>query len=1133
MFERWTKYPLLFALLLVALPAVGQLPLLPAEDCTVHLLNQTIHVQPDGRWEIPNIPVNGGQVRARLHCNGPAGSRVGQSDFFTIKPNRMNAITSILVSENKPGPTQLQLSLDTATLVAASAVATLTVTGLYADGSTKDLSSAELGTNVTSTNPAVAHVEPNGAIIAHTSGVVVITAWNEGVTAAVWVTVLIGDDSDGDGLTDEYENTVGLDPNDPVDALIDHDADDLTALFEFSAGSDPFNPDTDGDGLADGEETQPGEDGYVTSPVKADTDGDWIPDPIELLVGTDPTDPNSVDLDASILSLDVAPASIKLVFSPLVGEASVQVKVVAVLLNGTGVDFTLHPETTFATQNPQIASLGIDPGLVFAGKDGSTQLDVTLASHEAAVPIKVETVTPQALATLPLGCSAGRVALGAKAAHAACNNKMVNVSLVDPTAPTIASVVSAPAYDVSPVDADVLVAAGSSGVQRYGFPTLAQPQLAAELPLPGDTRIVDAQGVLAVAVSTAGDVSILSTLNNGIALLGGATLGTSAVDAGIAPPRAVVVGAGNITVVDLSNPNAPDLGPSLSVGNSVRAVEIQDALGFVAMGNAGMAIVDVSDPQAPALVSTLGPGLFMLQDIAVHDSLAFGADYYRVNSVPIVQFNIPQDPLFVGVVEFSMYSDDNGRGVDVNSELVALTAGNSIYIGRHGKLEDVNGLAPVCTILDPVALASVVEGGLYTVKVSAIDDVLVDSVAITLDGETVATDGQSPFVQSLIMPLGAGQHLVGATATDLAGNVGVCDPVLITLVPDPLTALVGRVVDGEALPVDGALVTVVGSPLEATSQADGTFEISGVPTAIPPGLEVTGEALGFVVLDKFGPFQTVGAGVTDVGDLILKTPVAKYVLAPVVAQSVGFWAGTFDTMPGTSLLQPLVASSVAFHGSVFDSTSGSDLIQPVVAASVPFSSSAFDTAQSIDVQQPLAAASVGFSAASFDLTNIENGELQPLAAASVGFTAGFEDTLKTTTLEPIAAASVGFSAAFDVTSLSDSLEPVVSSSVSFVGGPLIQELSPDLATVLDTEFVLTVSGLGLAGATAILFIEAGEEVPWITATAPQPGAEPNTLTATVTLTVEAVPAELIVVVVTPDGESPDIETQSNILVVEP
>ena len=179
MFERWTKYPLLFALLLVALPAVGQLPLLPAEDCTVHLLNQTIHVQPDGRWEIPNIPVNGGQVRARLHCNGPAGSRVGQSDFFTIKPNRMNAITSILVSENKPGPTQLQLSLDTATLVAASAVATLTVTGLYADGSTKDLSSAELGTNVTSTNPAVAHVEPNGAIIAHTSGVVVITAWTE------------------------------------------------------------------------------------------------------------------------------------------------------------------------------------------------------------------------------------------------------------------------------------------------------------------------------------------------------------------------------------------------------------------------------------------------------------------------------------------------------------------------------------------------------------------------------------------------------------------------------------------------------------------------------------------------------------------------------------------------------------------------------------------------------------------------------------------------------------------------------------------------------------------------------------------------------------------------------------------
>ncbi len=34
------------------------------ENCTVSVLNRTAYIQPDGSWDIPNVPSNMGQVRA-------------------------------------------------------------------------------------------------------------------------------------------------------------------------------------------------------------------------------------------------------------------------------------------------------------------------------------------------------------------------------------------------------------------------------------------------------------------------------------------------------------------------------------------------------------------------------------------------------------------------------------------------------------------------------------------------------------------------------------------------------------------------------------------------------------------------------------------------------------------------------------------------------------------------------------------------------------------------------------------------------------------------------------------------------------------------------------------------------------
>ena len=66
-------------------------------------------------------------------------------------------------------------------------------------------------------------------------------------------------DTDGDGLPDSYETSVGLDPE-VDDASDDEDIDGLTNLEEFEVGTDPNLSDTDMDTLPDGYEVDNGRD---------------------------------------------------------------------------------------------------------------------------------------------------------------------------------------------------------------------------------------------------------------------------------------------------------------------------------------------------------------------------------------------------------------------------------------------------------------------------------------------------------------------------------------------------------------------------------------------------------------------------------------------------------------------------------------------------------------------------------------------------------------------------------------------------------------------------------------------------------------------------------------------------------
>lgn len=857
------------------------------ENCTISVLNRNVRVKEDGSWVLPNIPANFGPVRARVTCIIDGLTVSGESEPFVVPPNGAVNVPKIMFGHTTPIPTTMTMDAPTRTLTTVGATVQLAVVGHYAAGVTQDLAAASAGTRYTISNRATATVSADGVVQALKSGTVLVQATNEGASGMIAIQIAFSNaDSDGDGIPDEWEVARGLNPNNALDAQEDPDHDGLTSLKEYHLGTDPQKRDTDADGLSDGDEVNV----YHTNPLLRDTDGDGIGDGLEVQAGTDPLNSGSSNLAAALASLRVTPNHFILTFNTIAGDVSRFLTVTGVMKDGATIDLTQTARgTNYASSDLTICNFGEDSGRVYAGTSGTCTITITNSALTTAVNGEVRTFSPTPLSVLPIPGYANAVAVNGTIAYVAAGEAGLQViDVADRAAPAIVAALDTPgnSNDVKLAGARAYVADGRSGLQIIDVANPLAPRLLGTLDTPG----------VASALVVAGDLVYLAAGDGGLQIIDAHTAGAPRLISSLHLPSAangVDVRGTIVTVstdysglqfVDVADVNHPVLVGAAELANQTRGVVTRGTTAYVADYTTGMVMLDVSDPRAPSFLSFVGQGggVGWLTGIAVADRYAAGSDIFFLSQVAIVDVRAPANPIPRAVLDFRVFGIGfSGVGLTMDSNFVYLVEAQSsgdkgvsapsrLVIGQYRGLEDQNDVPPAATIVSPAADAAYVAGEPIPVVVNAVDDVAVTAVDIHVDGVPVFHDTSDPFEFSVIPAAGATSVTIGATAADLGGNGATAADVRVTIVPDPLTTVRGRVVDANGQPFAGATASI--QSFSTTTGADGRFTIGGVATiARSVAVSVTIRVNGVEIVGTSAGKAPVRSGVTDVGDIIVSS----------------------------------------------------------------------------------------------------------------------------------------------------------------------------------------------------------------------------------------------------------------------
>jgi hypothetical protein len=858
------------------------------ENCIVSVLNRNTRVRPDGSWVLPNIPANFGLVRARATCVEDGRTISGESQPFLILAGGSVNVPPIVLGSTTPIPRSLALTAPTTQLTAIGATSQVTVTGHYADGSTQNLTSGLTGTTYVISNPLIANISSDGLVQGLASGSILIQATHEGTSGFMSMQVVLSADSDGDGLPDDVELSLGLNPNNPADAVADADRDGLTTAAEFTAGTNITNPDTDGDGIMDGEEVFAGSDGFVTNPLLPDTDGDGVRDGLEIATASDPTDSASVNLNAALSSISVSPTTFTITVNSVQGTAFIQLTVTGQLQDGNTINLTSTTRgTNYTSSNLDVCNFGAPDGRVFGGQPGPCTITVTNGTFTADATGTVTNFTPVSLGSLAIPGYANNVdANGGFAYVAAGSTGLQIVNVGTPSTPFIAGSLDTPgnANDVRVAGNLAYIADGSSGLRIIDVSNPSAPVLVGALDTTGEANDVMVVGNRVFVADGASGLQIIDAVNPALPTLL-RTVDTAGFARGVDVEGniAVIADDNGLRVIDVSNPATASVVGSLPLSGQIIDVDVDNGYAIVAAYTGGVHVVDVRVANAPTAVGNLpgsAPTGFVPRDVQVAGTFAlFAEQLFAAAVAPIVSIESPANPILRGVVNFTL--DYAGTGVAISGPYVYWTGqsfvvssenGTSgttrLFIGQYISLQDLGGVAPTVSIVAPADGSSAIEGSTLLVRANATDDIAVASVRFTLNGNTAFTDTSQPYEAQVALPTDVDSVVLGATAADLAGNEAAAAPVTVNLIPDPGTTVTGRVVDREGAPVVGANVTV--GTLSTLSQGDGTFTLPGVPT-VQGNIVVraSAEIEGRTRRGQSVPTAPVPGGTTAVGDIRL------------------------------------------------------------------------------------------------------------------------------------------------------------------------------------------------------------------------------------------------------------------------
>ena len=181
------------------------------ENCVATANNIAITINPTGLFALSG-PLPLGQYRVRVVCERDGIVTHGQSDFVEGVPNGVTVIEQIFFGLEDLTPESLELSSPVGQLTQDITTTQITVTGLVSGERRVDMTASTDGTSYVSTNPAIATVSPEGLVTSVTSGSVLISVRNEGAVATLPIQVVLSDDTDLDGLPDDYEETNSSNP---------------------------------------------------------------------------------------------------------------------------------------------------------------------------------------------------------------------------------------------------------------------------------------------------------------------------------------------------------------------------------------------------------------------------------------------------------------------------------------------------------------------------------------------------------------------------------------------------------------------------------------------------------------------------------------------------------------------------------------------------------------------------------------------------------------------------------------------------------------------------------------------------------------------------------------------------------